>query len=202
VGWSAVLRLPVVLLGVLLATGAPLAAASAAPDGVQQHCGLTVCAQADGRIDVACTQEGPDGDGLATLRCVADVASFVWGRSSLYLSGRIFLGADLLASWSCTQGCELAQHERNVNAYALWSGGPEVPELGLGNQDGGWVPVESLAMVLRAPAGSGACLLWDLSLETTALAETPHLPAGLPGGWLEEVLAGDGAFDEDQACLG
>lgn len=176
-----------------------LAPAAAAGDPPGPTCGLTVCAEALSTIDIGCAEalEGAD----AVLTCTFVFTSFTWGHSPLLLPGRVFLSGDAIAAWSCTQGCAAQQVERNVNAYATWWGGPEFPALDLGSGDGGDVVILVQEAVLRAPPGSGACLSYDLSLETTALAESPHLPAGLPGGWLEEVYDGDGAIPKGSACL-
>lgn len=183
----------------LLAALLLLAPPAAAGDPPGPTCGLTVCAEARSTIDIGCVEarEGTD----AVLTCTFVFTSFTWGHSPLLLAGRVFLGGDAIAAWSCTQGCAPQQVEKKVNAYATWWGGPEVPSLDLGSGDGGDVVILVQEAVLRAPPGSGACLHYDLSLETTALAETPHLPSGLPGGWLEEVYDGDGAIPKGSACL-
>lgn len=195
-GLGATMRRLAALLGLLLLPGALAAAGDAA-----ERCGVTVCAQARSTLSVDCEQGAEAGD--AVLRCTLGFVSFTWGRSPLLLPGRVFLGGDAQATWSCTAGCEAGRVERNVNAYATWLGGPfDVAGQGLGPGDGGDVPVLTHLLELRVPAETPACLRYHAELETTALAETPHAPRPLPGGWLEEVYAGDGAVEDATVCLG
>lgn len=180
----------------LLALAAPLALAGDPPGPT---CGLTVCAEARSDIVHACVQGEAAGE--AVLSCTLTFTSFSWGHSPLLLPGRVFLSGDATVQWRCTQGCAEDRVERNVNAYATWWGGPEVAALDLGSADGGTVTILVHELVLRAPPGSGACLAYHAELETTALAETPHTPAPVPGGWLEEILDGDGAIVDATRCL-
>lgn len=184
------------LVALLLLLPSGLAADGNAPEA----CGVTVCALARSTFDVACAEAREASE--AVLRCTFDFTSFSWGRSPLLLPGRVFLSGDAQAWWSCSAGCEPARVEHNQNAYALWYGGPfDIAGQGFGPGDGGDVPVLTHVVELRVAAGTPACLTWHAELETTALAETPHLPGGLPGGWAEEVLHGDGEVRDGVACL-
>lgn len=176
-----------------------LAPAAVSGDPPGPTCGLTVCAEARSTIDEQCAVGQEAGE--AILACTLTFTSFTWGHSPVLLPGRIFLGGDAQAWWRCTAGCAEDRIEKNVNAYATWWGGPEVAALGLGSADGGNVTILVHELVLRAPAGSGACLTYHAELETTALAESPHTPPPVPGGWLEEVYDGDGAIVDATRCL-
>lgn len=168
--------------------------------GTQHVCGLTVCAEAESKLSRACleAEEGTE----AVLRCTFTFVSFSWGQSQWMLPGRVFLSGDATLRWDCTAGCAADQVEKNVNAYATWWGGPfDVADQGLGPGDGGDVPILERTVELRVPSGTPACLQWRAELETTALAETPHAPRPIPGGFLEEVYAGDGALDAGTTCL-
>jgi hypothetical protein len=177
---------------------APVTSASVAGDPPGPTCGITVCAEAGSAYETACV-ETLEGE-VAVLTCTFSATSFFGGHSPWMLPGRVFLSGDATARWSCTQGCAPGQVERNVNAAAWWRGGPSVPALDLGSADGGHVPILTQQAVLRAPAGSGACLHYHLELETTAIAEGPAV-VGIPAVVHEEVYDGAGAIVDEVVCL-
>jgi hypothetical protein len=186
------------LAALVVLASLPLAAGGDPPGPT---CGLTVCAEARSTVTVTCTDATEGAEVVA--RCAFRFVSWTWGHSPSFLSGRVFTSGDAILHWTCTAGCDETYLEQNVNAAATWLGGPVqgFPLHDSGFEDGGDVLILFRVAELRVPAGQAACLDFDVSLETTALAESPHAPPPVPGGWIEEVYDGAGAVFAGQHCL-